>query len=117
MSQITILDDEFTAVHHSDSLLETLKWTLHGIYETETYRVHSNTEEDENRRTGVFGQIREFKILSLSKSSISFCGYPKPKAEETMFMTNQMVYIPQKILKSLKNQEVSISELDMMFKK
>lgn len=114
MSEITILKEEFTATHYSDSLLESLKWTLHGIYESSNL---NNDIDNSSNKLGVFGQIREFKIFKLSKSSISFCGYPKPKAEETLFMTNQMVYIPQNILKNLKKQEVSVSELDTMFKK
>ena len=111
-SKITILDDEFTATHDSDSLLESLKWTLHGIYEANATQQQENTKS--NR--GIFGQICEFKILSVSSSSISLLDYSKPKNEDMMFMSNHMVYIPQKILNNLKKQETSLADLDAMLK-
>ena len=114
MSRVTIVGDivgdNFVAEYYNNSLLKSLKWTLHGIHET------TSTTKNASTVGGVFGQIHEFKILNITKSSISFCGYSKPKAEDTLFMTNQMVYIPQKILKTLKNQEVSVTELDILFK-
>lgn len=111
-SKITILDDEFTATHDSDSLVESLKWTLHGIYEANATQQQENTKS--NR--GIFGQICEFKILSVSSSSISLLDYSKPKNEDMMFMSNHMVYIPQKILNNLKKQETSLADLDAMLK-
>lgn len=112
-SKITILDDEFTATHDSDSLLESLKWTLHGIYEA-----NATQQQQENTKSnrGIFGQICEFKILSVSSSSISLLDYSKPKNEDMMFMSNHMVYIPQKILNNLKKQETSLADLDAMLK-
>ena len=113
-SKITILDDEFTATHDSDSLLESLKWTLHGIYEANATQQQQQENTKSNR--GIFGQICEFKILSISSSSISLLDYSKPKNEDMMFMSNHMVYIPQKILNNLKKQETSLADLDAMLK-
>lgn len=114
-SQVTMVGDEFVAEHHSDSLVESLKWTLHGIHEA-----HATQPKDHPKQAsathGVFGQICEFKVLSVTKSSIGVCSYSRPKNEDIMFMTNRMVYIPEKILKTLKKQEATLAELDTMSK-
>lgn len=114
-SQVTILGDDFVAEYHSDSLLKSLKWTLHGIHEANSTQPENHPKQA-SAINGIFGQIRKFKILNLTKSSIGICSYTKPKNEDIMFMTEQMVYIPEKILTSLKKQEVSLTELDVMSK-
>ena len=91
-SQIIIVEDDFTADYYSDSLLHSLKWTLHGIYETNATQQISSSKSS-SATNGIFGQISEFKVLNFTKSSIGFCNYAKPKSSDTMFMTNQMVYI------------------------
>ena len=114
-SQVTMVGDDFVAEHHSDSLLESLKWTLHGIHEAHATQPDKHLKKGSITH-GIFGQISEFKILSITKSSISLLGYSKPKNEDILFMTNQMVYIPEKILYCLKKQEATLNDLDSMLK-
>ena len=114
-SQVTMVGDNFVAEHHSDSLLQSLKWTLHGIHEANATQSEYN-HKNVSATKGIFGQICEFKILSVTKSSVNICGYSKPKNEDILFMTNQMVYIPEKILSTLKKQEATLSDLDTMLK-
>lgn len=114
-AQITMVGDDFVAEYHNDSLLESLKWTLHGIHEANATQP-SNHPKKGSATNGIFGQISEFKVLNITKSSIGVCGYSKPKNEDIMFMTEQMVYIPEKILTTLKKQEATLSDLDSMIK-
>ena len=110
-----MVGDDFVAEYHNDSLLESLKWTLHGIHEANATQP-SNHPKKGSATNGIFGQISEFKVLNITKSSIGVCGYSKPKNEDIMFMTEQMVYIPEKILTTLKKQEATLSDLDSMIK-
>jgi hypothetical protein len=114
-SQITMVGDDFVAEYHNDSLLESLKWTLHGIHEANATQPKDHPKKG-SATNGIFGQISEFKILNVTKSSIGVCGYSKPNNEDIMFMTEQMVYIPEKILTTLKKQEATVSDLDTMSK-
>tara|TARA_B110000444_G_scaffold261092_1_gene311027 strand:+ start:2506 stop:2898 length:393 start_codon:yes stop_codon:yes gene_type:complete len=114
-SQITMVGDDFVAEYHNDSLLESLKWTLHGIHEANATQPEDHPKKG-SATNGIFGQISEFKILNVTKSSIGVCGYSKPNNEDIMFMTEQMVYIPEKILTTLKKQEATVSDLDTMSK-
>ena len=114
-SQITMVGDDFVAEHHNDSLLESLKWTLHGIHEANATQPKDHPKKA-SATNGIFGQICEFKIFNVTKSSIGICSYAKPKNEDIMFMTEQMVYIPEKILTTLKKQEATMSDLDTMLK-
>ena len=114
-SQITMVGDDLVAEHHNDSLLESLKWTLHGIHEANATQPEDHPKKA-SATNGIFGQICEFKIFNVTKSSIGICSYAKPKNEDIMFMTEQMVYIPEKILTTLKKQEATMSDLDTMLK-
>ena len=114
-SQITLVGDDFVAEYHNDSLLESLKWTLHGIQEANATQPSDHPKKG-SATNGIFGQISEFKVLNVTQSSIGICGYSKPNNEDIMFMTEQMVYIPEKILTTLKKQEATLSELDTMSK-
>ena len=102
-AQITLVGDDFVAEYHTDSLLESLKWTLHGIHEANATQPKDHPKKA-SATNGIFGQICEFKLLNITKSSIGICGYSKPRNEDIMFMTEQMVYIPEKILTTLKKQ-------------
>ena len=114
-SNVTMISDDFVATHHSDSLMESLKWTMHGIYEMCATQAPDGLKQG-SMTGGVFGQICEFKLINITQKSIGICSYAKPKNEDLLFMTNQMVYIPEKILKSLKKQDAQLGELDAIFK-
>ena len=116
-SEIYIVKDNFTATFSSNSLLESLKWTIHGIYEASGFD-HLSFDEDilekASKGIGVFGKIREFKIFSVSSSSVTLFDYTRPKNEDILFMNNKMIYIPDKILKILREQDAKLSELDLL---
>jgi hypothetical protein len=114
-SQVTMVEDAFDATHYSDSLLDSLKWTMHGIYETCSTQPPLENKQG-SMLHGVFGQICKFKLINITQKSIGICSYSKPKNEDILFMTNQMVYIPEKILKSLKKQDAKLTDMDLMFK-
>ena len=98
-------------------MLESLKWTIHGIYEASGFD-HLSFDEDilekASKGIGVFGKIREFKIFSVSTSSVTLFDYTRPKNEDILFMNNKMIYIPDKILKNLREQDAKLSELDLL---
>ena len=83
-SQITIVEDEFDAIHYSDSLLESLKWTMHGIYETCSTQLPVGNAPG-SAIHGVFGQICKFKLISVTQKSIGICSYSKPKNEDILY--------------------------------
>ena len=70
--------------------------------------------EKASKGIGVFGKIREFKIFSVSSSSVTLFDYTRPKNEDILFMNNKMIYIPDKILKILREQDAKLSELDLL---
>jgi hypothetical protein len=112
-SEIIITSDEFTAYYESDCLFASLKWVIAGLYESAHY---SSTTDSNQSKNIVIGKISEFKLFSLSSSSIVLFGYNKPKNEDLMFLSNNMVYIPDRILKTLRKEEVDLTKLDGMFK-
>jgi len=124
-AKITLVGENFDATHESNSLLDCLKWTMHGLYECdhedkELQDKFGNIIEREYSKSSKkhysVGQICEFKLFNVTSNSIGIFCYSKPRNEDMLFMSNKMVYVPEKILKTLKKQEVSISDLDMLFK-
>ena len=111
-SEIVLTSDKFTALYESDCLFKSLKWAIAGLYESAYY----SSYEDKMKSDVVIGKISEFKLFSITSSSIIFLGYSKPKNEDLMFLTNNMVYIPDRILKTLRKEEVDLNKLDGMFK-
>lgn len=114
-SKITILGDDFVATHDSNSLLESLKWTLHGIHEANATQPEQH-KKSISTTNGIYGHICEFKLFSVTRTSITICGYKTPKNEDILFMTEQMVYIPQKILNTLREQDAHLQDLEIMTK-
>ena len=102
-SKVIISKEDFTATHDSNCILDSLKWTLHGIHEA-VIGSHNTL----SITGGVYGQICEFKIINITKKSIGFFCYSTPKTEDTLFMTNNMVYIPETILKMTKASKLGI---------
>ena len=87
--------------------------TLHGIHEDAITEQHKKSISTTN---GIYGHICEFKLFSVTRSSITICGYKTPKNEDILFMTEQMVYIPQKILNTLREQDAHLQDLEIMTK-
>lgn len=110
-SEIILSADDFTAKKEDDCMLSSLKWIIAGLYESAIY-----TKDNFESKNLIIGKLSEFKLFSISSSSIIICGYTKPKNEDLMFLSNKMVYIPDRIINSLRKQEVDFSKLDNMFK-
>ena len=55
-SKITILGDDFVATHDSNSLLESLKWTLHGIHEANATQPEHH-KKSISTTNGIYGNI------------------------------------------------------------
>ena len=102
-SSVIIVDDNFTATFDSDCIFKSIKWVLHGINESAIINKKENTN--------VFGKISEFKILSFTKTSIGFLCYTKPKPSDFLFMSNNMIYIPETILNIAKNADLKIDDI------
>jgi len=105
-SEIILSDDDFTAKKEDDCMLSSLKWIIAGLYESAIY-----TKDKFESKNLIIGKLSEFKLFSMSSSSIVICGYTKPKNEDLMFLSNNMVYIPDRIINSLRKQEVDFSKL------
>ena len=105
-SNIIFVNEDFTGTHFSNCILDSIKWVLHGLHESKYY---NKTDFITN---GVYGQICEFKLLSISKRSIGILGYTKPKPQDMMFIhDNNMVYIPETILKKAKTGNIKLDTL------
>jgi hypothetical protein len=104
-SNVHLTDEEFTANYYSNCILSSLKWTLHGIYESSNFR-----SSDMGSKKYIYGQICEFKILSINNGSIVFFDYTKPRSDDFLFMSNNMVYIPENILKIAKKSKLHVSD-------
>ena len=48
-----------------------------------------------------------YKILSVSEKGITLFGYKKPKPDEHVFMTNNMIHVPEIILKQVKKETIN----------
>jgi hypothetical protein len=103
-AEVIIESGTFTATHHSDSITEVLQWALHGIHEA--YGTEPNKKGSVTH--GVFGKICQFKLINVTQKSFGILCYSKPKNEDIMFMTNQMIYIPETILKLAKTGDFNL---------
>lgn len=110
-SEIILSSDDFTATKEDDCMLSSLKWIIAGLYESVKYN-----DNEISSKNLIIGKLSEFKLFSVSSSSIIICGYTKPTNEDLMFLSNNMIYIPDRILNSLRKQEVDFSKLDNMFR-
>ena len=111
-SEIILTSDDFTAHKEDDCMLSSLKWIIAGLYESGSYI----SNEVDSTKSLIIGKLSEFKLFSISQSSVIICGYTKPTNEELMFLTNNMVYIPDRIVNNLRKHEVDFSKIDKMFK-
>jgi hypothetical protein len=103
--EVVMASDSFTATNYSDSITDVLRWTLHGIYESATFGEEGTVKTPS---TDIFGKVCEFKLLHITKSSIGFFCYSRPRNEDVMFMSGRMVYIPETVLKMAKRGDFDI---------
>lgn len=103
--EVVILKDDFTAEFECDSLKSALDWVLHGIYEA---RYTSNEDVDApyqlSLTKGIYGRIMPYKLISFSCNNITLFGYKKPKPEDHVFMTDNMIHVPENIVKQVKSE-------------
>lgn len=107
-AEVHISDDNFTADFYTDSLSDAIKWTIMGL--TESYAT-SNNKKSTTR--GIHGKISKLSIFQFDKSSLKFFEYKQPRPVDYLYMTDAMLYVPESILRELKNENVPV---DYMFR-
>jgi hypothetical protein len=106
--EVVLLKDDFVAEYETDSLKSALDWVLHGIYEARYTSQQADTDYDckFSATKGVYGRIMPYKLLCFSEKSITLLGYKKPKPDDHVFMTDNMIHVPENILKKVKNEAI-----------
>jgi hypothetical protein len=102
-AEVIITDDEFTAEYYADTLGQCLGWTLAGLQEA---RITSNSKLSHTK--GVYGRLMPLKILNITSKSIGVMSYKKPVTEDYLFMTDEMVHVPESIMKIVRKEEPHI---------
>lgn len=103
-AEIIITEDEFTAVYYADTLSKCLSWTLAGLQEAR------NTSDSKLMHTkGIYGRLMPLKVVSITQSSIGIMSYKKPVTEDYLFMTDEMVHVPESIMKIVRKEEPDLS--------
>lgn len=107
--EVIILKDDFIAEFQTDSLKSALDWVLHGIYEARYTTNYDGIDATEplSITKGIYGRIMPYKLLSVSEKGITLFGYKKPKPDEHVFMTDNMVHVPEIILKQVKKETIN----------
>ena len=98
-AEVLITDDDFIAEFYSDSLNECLMWVLSGI--SESFTTSNNTK---TITKGIYGRISKFSFVHLSKNKLKINEYKIPSQQEYLFMTEAMVYVPDSIMKKVRNE-------------
>lgn len=99
-AEVIITDDDFTAEYYADTLAQCLNWTLIGLQEAR----HTSTSGLTHTK-GVYGRIMPLKIINVSAGSIGIMSYKKPVSEDYLFMTDDMIHIPESIMKDVRKEE------------
>jgi hypothetical protein len=102
-AEVIITDDEFTAEYYADTLGQCLSWTLVGLQEAR------NTSGSKLSHTkGVYGRLMPLKLINITSKSIGVLAYKKPITEDYLFMTDEMVHVPESIMKIVRKEEPDI---------
>lgn len=96
IAEVEILEEEFTAIKKSNEIFSLLKWLIHGLHEVNNSNLEKTLES--NIKCKALGKIREFKLFLIQPNKIGFFCYNDPGSNETMYITNTMMYIPHNIL-------------------
>ena len=102
-AEVIITDDEFTAEYYADTLGQCLTWTLVGLQEA---RVTSNSKLSHTK--GVYGRLMPLKIINITSKSIGIMSYKTPVTEDYLFMTDEMVHVPDSVMKIVRKEEPDI---------
>lgn len=103
-AEVIITSDDFIAEYHSDTISSCLSWTLVGLQETRS----TSTELKLSFTKGIYGRIMPLKVFSFNKNSIGFMSYKKPATEDYLFMTDQMIHVPESIMKHVRKEEPNL---------
>ena len=109
-AEVIITSDDFIAEYHNDTITSCLSWTLAGLKETRT----TSTESKLSFTKGIYGRIMPLKVFSFNKNSIGFMSYKKPVTEDYLFMTDQMVHVPESIMKYVRKEEPNLLKHGLM---
>ena len=99
-AEVIITDDEFTAEYYANTLGQCLSWTLVGLQEA---RSTSNSKLSHTK--GIYGRLMPLKIINISSKSIGIMSYKRPISEDYLFMTDEMVHVPESIMKIVRKEE------------
>lgn len=100
-AEIHITDDDFTAEYYSDSLTLCLKWIIAGL--TESYATSNNLK---SMTRGIYGKISKYKFIHLTDNRLKINEYKSPSSVDYLFMTDAMVYVPDSIIKQMRNEDI-----------
>ena len=99
-AEVIITDDDFTAEYYADTLGKCLSWALAGLYEA-----RSTSDSKLMHTKGIYGRLMPLKVISVTSNSIRIMSYKKPVTEDYLFMTDEMVHVPESIMKIVRKEE------------
>lgn len=99
-AEVVITDDNFTAEYYADTLGQCLNWTLIGLQEA---RYTSQSKLSHTK--GIYGRIMPLKLINVTSGSIGILSYKKSARADYLFMTDEMVHIPESIMKVVRKEE------------
>ena len=99
-AEVIITEDGFTAEYYSDTLGKCLSWTLAGLNEA---RVTSDSNLIHTK--GIYGRLMPLKVINITSNSIGVMSYKTPVTEDYLFMTDEMIHVPESIMKIVRKEE------------
>jgi hypothetical protein len=103
-AEIILTEDNFTAEYYANTLNQCLSWTLVGLQEA---RVTSNSKLSHTK--GVYGRLMPLRIINITSNSIGIMSYKRPCTEDYLFMTDEMVHVPESIMKIVRKEELNLT--------
>ena len=98
-SEVVLTDDHFTAEYYSDSINNSLSWTLSGI--SESFATSNNLK---SLTRGIYGRICTFSIIHIKNGKIKIFEYKEPTSSDYLFMTDAMVHVPESIMSEVRRE-------------
>lgn len=100
-AEIHISDDDFVAEYYSDSLTLCLKWIIAGLSET-----YATSDNRKSLTRGIYGHISTLSLFHLQDGVLKIGEYKKPRSVDYLFMTDAMVYVPDSIMRKIKEEDI-----------
>jgi len=108
-AEIYIAESQFTAEFSSDSLRDCLNWIMAGLTE-----LYATTKESASITKGNYGSIRKLSLFNIKNGVLSINQYHKPGAQEHIYMTDTMLYIPDSVLSEIRKEPIKFDFDQMM---